>query len=35
VSNLMVAGLFLAAVFFSPVVAVIPAFATAPALWVR
>jgi AGZA family xanthine/uracil permease-like MFS transporter len=31
-SNLVVAGLFLAAVFFSPVVAVIPAFATAPAL---
>jgi AGZA family xanthine/uracil permease-like MFS transporter len=31
-SNVMVAALFLAAVFFSPVVAVIPAFATAPAL---
>jgi len=31
-SNMIVAALFLAAVFFSPVVAVIPAFATAPAL---
>ena len=31
-SNVMVAALFLAAVFFSPVVAVIPPFATAPAL---
>jgi AGZA family xanthine/uracil permease-like MFS transporter len=28
----MVAGMFIAAVFFSPVVAAIPAFATAPAL---
>lgn len=31
-SNIMVAALFLAAVFFSPVVSVIPGFATAPAL---
>ena len=31
-SNVMVAGLFLAAMFFSPVAAAIPAFATAPAL---
>jgi AGZA family xanthine/uracil permease-like MFS transporter len=31
-SNLMVAVLFLAAMFFSPVAAAIPAFATAPAL---
>jgi adenine/guanine/hypoxanthine permease len=31
-SNLMVAGLFLVAMFFSPVAAAIPAFATAPAL---
>ncbi len=31
-SNVIVAALFLAAVFFSPVVAVIPAFATAPVL---
>ena len=31
-SNLMVAGLFLAAMFFSPLAAAIPAFATAPAL---
>jgi len=31
-SNMIVTALFLAAVFFSPVVAVIPAFATAPAL---
>jgi adenine/guanine/hypoxanthine permease len=31
-SNLVVAGLFVAAAFFSPLVAVIPAFATAPAL---
>ncbi len=31
-SNMMVAGLFLAAMFFSPVAAAIPAFATAPAL---
>jgi len=31
-SNVMVAGLFLVAMFFSPVAAAIPAFATAPAL---
>jgi AGZA family xanthine/uracil permease-like MFS transporter len=31
-SNIMVAGLFLAAMFFSPVAAAIPGFATAPAL---
>jgi len=31
-SNMMVAGLFLAAMFFSPVAAAIPGFATAPAL---
>jgi len=31
-SNVMVAALFLAAMFFSPVAAAIPAFATAPAL---
>jgi len=31
-SNVVVAGLFLAAMFFSPVAAAIPAFATAPAL---
>jgi len=31
-SNVMVAGLFLVAVFFSPVAAAIPGFATAPAL---
>src|SRR5882724_9913133 len=31
-SNVIVAGLFLAAMFFSPVAAAIPAFATAPAL---
>jgi AGZA family xanthine/uracil permease-like MFS transporter len=31
-SNMVVAGLFLAAMFFSPVAAAIPAFATAPAL---
>ncbi len=31
-SNILVAGLFLAAMFFSPVAAAIPAFATAPAL---
>lgn len=31
-SNLMVAGLFLVALFFSPLAAAIPAFATAPAL---
>jgi adenine/guanine/hypoxanthine permease len=31
-SNLMVAGLFLVAMFFSPLAAAIPAFATAPAL---
>jgi len=31
-SNVMVAGLFLAAMFFSPMAAAIPGFATAPAL---
>jgi adenine/guanine/hypoxanthine permease len=31
-SNVIVAGLFLVAMFFSPVAAAIPAFATAPAL---
>lgn len=31
-SNVMVAGMFLVAMFFSPVAAAIPAFATAPAL---
>ena len=31
-SNVMVAGLFLVAMFFSPVAAAIPGFATAPAL---
>jgi len=31
-SNVMVAGLFLVAMFFSPIAAAIPAFATAPAL---
>jgi AGZA family xanthine/uracil permease-like MFS transporter len=31
-SNIMVAALFLAAIFFSPLVAIVPGFATAPAL---
>lgn len=31
-SNMLVAALFIAAIFFSPVVAIIPGFATAPAL---
>jgi adenine/guanine/hypoxanthine permease len=31
-SNVMVAGLFMAAMFFSPLAAAIPGFATAPAL---